>query len=226
LEFSGLLLIPSRRWQLYLFPLLIVLFICFGSSGSRVQGLSTSDHPPISISNSFENIQIKSNSRNLEGTINTLITPEKIITNSEKIDHNTMTIEYLLGGKWRLDVLNGRVTYFKSNLTMINIHGSDIHFHIITFIPTLEKASNFVTNSKEYGVFKGSNNTSYFSGVADVITNGVLEWEDVPILVSIINEKIIKIAFKNGETASHFLGKPIFGLVTSIEDIASNSTKI
>ena len=219
------LLILSRRWPMQLFASMIVMCVYFCSAVSFVQGLSSSEYYAIPIR--YENIQLNTNNvHNLEGTINTLITPQNMITNSEEKDHNTQGIEYILGGKWRLDVFNERVSYFKSNITMINIQGSDIHFHIITFKPTLEKAPNFPTDSKEYAVFKSSNNTSYFNGLADVITNGVLEWKDVPILVSIINEKIIKVSFKNGAAASHFLNKPIFGFVTSIQDLSTNSTKM
>jgi hypothetical protein len=211
-------------WRVNLVALMILLYVYLCSATSLVQGLSINEYSAIPIG--YEYIQLNPNVHNLEGTINTLITPQNMITKSEEKDHNTQGIEYILGGKWRLDVFNDRVSYFKSNVTMVNIQGSDIHFHVITFKPTLEKSSNFRSDSKEYAIYKGSNNTSYFNGAADVITNGVLEWKDVPILVSIINEKIIKISFKNGETASHFLDKPIFGFVTSIQDLSTNSTKM
>jgi len=51
----------------------------------------------------------------------------------------------------------------------------------------------------------------------DVYTNGVLEWENVPIRVSFINSKVIMIDIKDEKTVEHFLKSPIYGLINSID---------
>ncbi|MDW0151886.1 MAG: hypothetical protein QOK85_04160, partial [Nitrososphaeraceae archaeon] len=76
---------------------------------------------------------------NAEGTINTILFLQDASSNNTQPivkDINTnLSSKYLLGGKWRVDVLNNNVTYFKSNFTMIEADGSDIHFHTIVYKP-------------------------------------------------------------------------------------------
>jgi hypothetical protein len=64
---------------------------------------------------------------NAEGTINTILFLQDASSNNTQPivkDINTnLSSKYLLGGKWRVDVLNNNVTYFKSNFTMIEADG-------------------------------------------------------------------------------------------------------
>lgn len=164
---------------------------------------------------------------NAEGTINTILfLQDAYINNTQPIvkDINTnLSSKYLLGGKWRVDVLNNNVTYFKSNFTMIEADGSDIHFHTIVYKPTSNQPINEGPQDRLGILLKNkinntqSNNTQVFNCNVDIYTNGVLEWKDVPIKVSLINEKVIVMDIKDKKTFEHFLKNPIYGLINSID---------
>ena len=157
---------------------------------------------------------------NSEGTINTILFSKDVSNNtmSSIIDINTNhSSKYLLGGKWRLDVFKDNVTYFKSNFTMIDINGRDIHFHTLVYKPGPTRVISQDQN-KQGILFKNkSNNTAGFNCDVNIYTNGVLEWEAVPIKVSLINEKIIMMEIKDKKSEEHFLKNPIYGLINSVD---------
>ncbi|MGI0030283.1 MAG: hypothetical protein ACRD80_01700 [Nitrososphaeraceae archaeon] len=159
---------------------------------------------------------------NAEGTINTLLFLQDASSNNTQPivkDINTiLSSKYLLGGKWRVDVLNNNVTYFKSNFTMIEADGSDIHFHTIVYKPISNQPIDQGPQDRLGILLKNkSNNTQVFNCNVDIYTNGVLEWKDVPITVSLINEKVIVMDIKDKMTLEHFLKNPIYGLINSID---------
>ena len=159
---------------------------------------------------------------NAEGTINTILfLQDASINNTQPIvkDINTnLSSKYLLGGKWRVDVLNNNVTYFKSNFTMIEADGSLIHFHTIVYKPISNQPVDQGPQDRLGILLKNkSNNTKVFNCNVDIYTNGVLEWKDVPIKVSLINEKVIVMDIKDKKTLEHFLKNPIYGLINSID---------
>ena len=159
---------------------------------------------------------------NAEGTINTILfLQDASINNTQPIvkDINTnLSSKYLLGGKWRVDVVNDNVTYFKSNFTMIEVDGSDIHFHTIVYKPISNQPINEGPQDRLGILLKNKiNNTQVFNCNVDIYTNGVLEWKDVPITVSLINEKVIVMDIKDKKTLEHFLKNPIYGLINSID---------
>ena len=159
---------------------------------------------------------------NAEGTINTILfLQDASINNTQPIvkDINTnLSSKYLLGGKWRVDVVNDNVTYFKSNFTMIEVDGSDIHFHTIVYKPISNQPINEGPQDRLGILLKNKiNNTQVFNCNVDIYTNGALEWKDVPITVSLINEKVIVMDIKDKKTLEHFLKNPIYGLINSID---------
>lgn len=183
---------------------------------SHVYG-QTSVTDPASLMNESAN-----SSFNAEGTINTILfLQDASINNTQPIvkDINTnLSSKYLLGGKWRVDVLNNNVTYFKSNFTMIEADGSLIHFHTIVYKPISNQPVDQGPQDRLGILLKNkSNNTQVFNCNVDIYTNGVLEWKDVPITVSLINEKVIAMDIKDKKTLEHFLKNPIYGLINSID---------
>lgn len=159
---------------------------------------------------------------NAEGTINTILFLQDASSNNTQPivkDINTnLSSKYLLGGKWRVDLLNNNVTYFKSNFTMIEADGSDIHFHTIVYKPISNQPIDQGPQDRLGILLKNkSNNTQVFNCNVDIYTNGVLEWKDVPITVSLINEKVIVMDIKDKMTLEHFLKNPIYGLINSID---------
>lgn len=126
---------------------------------------------------------------------------------------------YVLSGKWRFNEVNGTVKYFKANITMVTTNGDDIHSHLIAFKAprtgvSLLDNSNKTTVKHFASLSLGSNNIKFY-GLADVITNGVIQWRDVPISVSIFNSKIISIKLDSKKIDNHFLGVPIYGMVNN-----------
>ena len=217
-------MILGRKWIIISIISLISFMICLqflifnanNNFDSHVYG-QTSVTDPSSI------MDISANSSfNGEGTINTILFFQDASNNSTQSiakDINTnLSSKYLLGGKWRVDVLNNNVTYFKSNFTMIESDGSDIHFHTIVYKPISNQPIDQGPQDRLGILFKNkSNNTPVFNCNVDVYTNGVLEWKDVPITVSLINEKVIVMDIKDKKTMEHFLKNPIYGLINSID---------
>ena len=176
---------------------------------------------------------------NIEGTINSQVSakPEEVgikKNNLAKLATNVPSQIYLLDGRWRLDVAGGNVTYFKSNITMITITGTEIHDHLIVFKPYTSEMgllTNNTLSTHNISITTAANNNSIsqnaynnitFSGAADITSNGVMQWRDVPISVSILNDKVISIALDSNRIDDHFFGAPIYGLVGSIEPLISS----
>jgi hypothetical protein len=44
-----------------------------------------------------------------------------------------------------------------------------------------------------------------------------LEWKDVPITVSLVNEKVIVMEINDKKSLEHFLKNPIYGMINSID---------
>lgn len=165
--------------------------------------------------------QPSNSSFNAEGTINTILFMQNSSNNTKPIvkDINTnSSAEYLLGGKWRIDVLKDNVTYFKSNFTMIEVDGRGIHFHTIVYKPVSNESADRNLQDR-FGIISKnkSNNSSGFNCNVDIYTNGVLEWKDVPMTVSLVNEKVIVMDIKDMKSSDHFLKNPIYGLINSID---------
>jgi hypothetical protein len=176
-------------------------------------------------------LQHPNESFNAEGTIDTVIF-DHVLPNQGTIKNDSqqnlnvnLSAKYVLGGKWRLDVANETVTYFKSNITMITTEGQQQHFHLIVYKPqkpsplgislltsNIDKGGNFYFNSE--------NNTLSFLGSADVTTNSGLEWKGIPITVSMYGNNVLKIYLDKFATHNHFFGKPIYGIVDSIEPMS------
>jgi hypothetical protein len=166
-------------------------------------------------------VEVTNSSFNAEGTINTILflRGESNDTQSELNDINTnLSSKYLLGGKWRVDVSKDNVTYFKTNFTMIETDGRNIHYHTIVYKPVSNQSVSQDMQGKLGTFFKNKgSNSSGFNCNVDVYTNGVLEWENVPTTVSFINSKVIMIDIKDVKTVQHFLKSPIYGLINSID---------
>ena len=103
---------------------------------------------------------------------------------------------------------------------MIETDGRNIHYHTIVYKPISKQSVSQDMQGKLGTFFKHKNtNSSGFDCNSDVYTNGVLEWENVPITVSFINSKVIMIDIKDEKTVEHFLKSPIYGLINSIDFI-------
>ena len=151
------------------------------------------------------------------------------------------TEDIIRGGEWRIDVVNENVENFKSNMTMSRSDGTEMHDHQIEFksddpeIMLLPNNSAVISPSpgtveiaaldpgsesdKNVTSISQTDDSIMFSGVADIITNGVIEWRGVPTSVSIINGSAINMKFDANITNNHFSDEHISGLVKSIKPI-------
>lgn len=165
--------------------------------------------------------QTSNSSFNAEGTINTILFLQDASNSTKPIvkDINTnSSSKYLLGGKWRIDVLKDNVTYFKSNFTMIEVDGRGIHFHTIVYKPVSNESVDHDIKDRLGIMYKNkSDNSSGFKCNVDIYTNGVLEWKDVPMTVTLVNEKVIMMDINDKKSLEHFLKNPIYGLINSID---------
>jgi len=216
-------MILSRYWFIFSFINLVSFIICleffilheYNNFDSYIYGQTA-------FTNSSALVDKSTNaSFNAEGTINTILFSQDTSNNTKPLvkDINTNhSSKYLLGGKWRLDAVNDNVTYFKSNFTMIDTSGHDIHFHTIVYKPGSTQPIT-LDQQGELGILVKykNNNTAGFNSYVDIYTNGVLEWEAVPIKVTLMNEKVIIMDIKDKKTVEHFLKNPIYGLINSVD---------
>jgi hypothetical protein len=168
---------------------------------------------------------------NAEGTINNSLDSQDL-ANKQSFDNISssnsdanLSEGYVLGGKWRLDVINNNVTYFKANITMVSTKGQGEHFHVIVYKPLTSGIALLASNTQRQGnLFSNpGNNTISFSGSVDIVTNGVLQWRDVPMITSIYGNKVLTIYLDKIAINNHFLDKDILGLVNSVEPILNAS---
>ncbi len=155
-----------------------------------------------------------------EGTINTYVSD--LLLGNESIglgllDRDIPSRIYVLGGDWNLDVINGTIKNFTTNIVMVTFDGNNMHTHSI---PNLRNFSAPVPGV--YPVSLNSELDLFFSGNVDINTSrgkdmNVTDWEDVPITVTIYNGKTIGILLDPSRIA-HFNALPIYGIVTSLED--------
>jgi hypothetical protein len=183
----------------------------------------------------------------MEGTItpntNDSVVRGGVISNESMSSVSNLTTSHqdkILSGTWRIDVVNGNVEYFKSNMTVTTPIGTDMHDHLIEFksddpdimlLPnntaiispnpaTVEIAAlNFSQNDKNVTSISRADGNITFSGVADILTNGVIEWRAIPTSVSIFDENVINIKLNSKAVNNHFSEKPIYGSVDSVEPI-------
>jgi hypothetical protein len=183
----------------------------------------------------------------MEGTItpntNDSVVQGGVISNESMSSVSNLTTSHrdkILSGTWRIDVVNGNVEYFKSNMTATTPNGTDMHDHLIEFksddpdimlLPnntaiispnpaTVEIAAlNFSQNDKNVTSISRADGNITFSGIADILTNGVIEWRAIPTSVSIFDENVINIKLNSKAVNNHFSETPIYGSVDSVEPI-------
>ena len=216
-------MVSSRYWLIISIINLVGFGICFQAFFSDEYDYFNSNiYGQTSMTNISDLIYQSSNSSfNAEGTINTILFMQGSSNSTKPIvkDINTnSSAEYLLGGKWRIDVLKDNVTYFKSNFTMIEVDGRGIHFHTIVYKPVSNDSADRNLQDRLGIMYKNkTDNSSGFNCNVDIYTNGVLEWKDVPMTVSLVNEKVIVMDIKDKKSLEHFLKNPIYGLINSID---------
>lgn len=179
-------------------------------------------------------IQFPVNTFMAQGSVNELI-PFYISPSSEGNDVQSQDqLLFLLGGDWVLSVNNGAVDDFSVNLEMVAEDGTLRHFHTIQNLSNVsmqasplginQADTNQSNNNNNISISQGANGTLVFSGFADIATNGVIEWENVALTISIANGNVISI-IPNPAEVDHFYGLPIYGIVRSLIDKSGQSLR-
>jgi hypothetical protein len=212
-------MISSRNLLIISIINLVLFLTCFQVVSNEYYNLDSKVYGQTLTNVSDIVYQTANSSYNAEGTINTVLFLQDLSNSTRSIvkDINTnSTSKYLLGGKWRIDVLKDKLTYFKSNFTMIEVDGKGIHFHTIVYKPLSNESGE--SDRQAGALYKNKGNDSLgFKCNVDIYTNGVLEWKDVPIRVSLVNEKVIIMNINDKKSLEHFLNNPIYGLINSID---------
>jgi hypothetical protein len=210
-----------RNWLIISIINFVLFWICFQILYNEYDYADSNIYGQTLTNTSDLIYQTSNSSFNAEGTINTVLFLQDLSNNTEPTvkDINTnSSSKYLLGGKWRIDVLKDNLTYFKSNFTMIEVDGRGIHFHTIVFKPLSNESADHDLQGRLGALYKNKSNDSLgFKCNVDIYTNGVLEWKDVPITVSLVNEKVIVMDINDKKSLEHFLKNPIYGLINSID---------
>jgi hypothetical protein len=127
------------------------------------------------------------------GTINSLI--------------NTPTTKWIATGNWSINVINGTMKFFATNMTWYNSNGTAAHSH---------EFLNFAGDNGKVITLQQPGNNVNIKGIMDVGTNNRIVWKSVPSTIEINGKKTITISVEDNATNHHFASQPILGVVKTI----------
>jgi hypothetical protein len=167
----------------------------------------------------------------IDGVIGSLVTDLLNFSLSENVSDSVPI--YVLAGNWSMGVTNGELSYLQVDFIMGLEDGTELHEYSIDNlrnlvlpsdsqnmdeIPEQQLTSNLVLDS-------GNNYSLSLFGYADVLTDGTLEWQNVPLSINIFNGNTTSILLYPSDTENRFKGQPIYGLVTWILDANNHPIK-
>ena len=122
---------------------------------------------------------------------------------------------WVLGGDWEFGVNKGNLSNLVVDIAMSEINGKGAHHHTIE---SLRNATGAVLPGHSEQIALINSNHTDFKGIADITTNGKIKWKDVPVVVHLMNGRIVNFNIEGTKTDDHFKGLPVFGTVESIID--------
>ncbi len=122
---------------------------------------------------------------------------------------------WVLGGNWEFGVQKGNLTNLAIDITMSQIDGKGAHRHTIE---SLKNATGEVIPGRSKLIELTNGNYTDFKGIANITTNGKVKWQDVPVIIHLVNGNIVNFNVDASKTEDHFKGLPVFGTVQSIID--------
>ena len=135
-----------------------------------------------------------------KGSIDSLVVKEG--QTPMQFDNQT---SYILGGNWKLEVINGNVTDFGTWLTMVHFDGTNRHS--MAFM-------NFKQdNSTTSAIQVQPDGSAQVKGTSDVLEGKEVKWSNVNTQISISKYNTISISVDNQQTDEHFNGQPVRGIV-------------
>ena len=142
-------------------------------------------------------------------------------------DNSSENVIWILGGDWELNVADGNLTNFVVDIIMTQVDGTAAHKHSIEKLDNATgmpmgspqpQELNLMTGEPASKIALINGNSTMFRGNSNLTTNENLEWQDVPVHVTLFNGNVINIGFDPAKTEDHFKGLPVFGTVQSIVD--------
>jgi hypothetical protein len=119
---------------------------------------------------------------------------------------NTPSTRWIATGNWSMNVNNGSLQGFETNMTWLNSTGTAAHTH---------EFLNFRVQPEKVITLQQPGNNIFLKGVMDVGTNNRIVWRDVPSNVSINGKNTIIISVDDNATNHHFAAQPVLGVVKS-----------
>ncbi|MEO9321284.1 MAG: hypothetical protein ABI361_11485 [Nitrososphaera sp.] len=181
-----------------------------GASGSTQQSspagsLASAPVRGSSGSTSIASVQTGSNF-SATGQITSLVVPKVATSATGNLSNSPPA--YLLAGKWAMKSIDGNITSFSANLTMVRTDGLDRHVH---------QLANFRPQNTSGTIVFDKNGTAGVSGKLDIYLNGKPEWSNVSATVSFSHFNTVKIVLNstNPAVANHFGRQPIYGVTGS-----------
>lgn len=117
------------------------------------------------------------------------------------------TTKWIATGNWSMNINNGSLRSFNTNMIWFNNNGTSTHTHeFLNFKPTGGRIITIQQPSKDV----------ILKGVMDVGTNHRISWINVPTTININGEKTISISVDDKATNKHFAAQPVYGVVTSL----------
>lgn len=113
---------------------------------------------------------------------------------------------WIADGNWNMIADNGEPKSFASQMKWTSADGTRSHTH---------ELQNFELTGNGTDVVMSPNDTIILEGEVDVGTNGVIDWEDVPVSIYFGNGQAMAVSLDDQMTNSHFGGQAVFGLITS-----------
>ena len=119
---------------------------------------------------------------------------------------NAPTTKWIATGNWSINVQNGTMKFFGTNMSWYNSNGTAAHTH---------EFLNFVGDSGRVISLQQPGNNVNIKGIMDVGTNNRVVWYGIPTTIDINGKKAITISVDDKGTNQHFASQPILGVVNS-----------
>jgi hypothetical protein len=118
----------------------------------------------------------------------------------------------IIGGNWSFNVAKGVLQDFKIDLNRVSLAGKNTG---TISISQLANVTGATTPSPTNAILLRNNSTT-FQGTANISVNGTVQWKNVPVIVDLINGRLLNVSLDNAKTGNQFLNAPLFGLTTSL----------
>ncbi len=136
------------------------------------------------------------------------VLPNLILTPNQQMP----TIGSILGGNWSFAVNGGKLQDFKWNVELITLNGKVNGTASITGISNSTGIVGSLTNNN---IQLSASNGTAFKANADININDRTSFYDVPIVLYLLNGKLVNLSIDSIRTGGLFT-TPIFGIVTTL----------